>query len=210
MYHVPFCTRRLALVLCFFLFKNSTQHQFLYGTLATTSFYIIYIAASMPHIENFYNIIELFNEITFILITYTFFGFHLTDIEPILSSDAQWKLGYCTFGLISIVYVVNFVVMMVSVSNKIKWLYRKVKYILAKKSAKEAAKKTKRKSQNKQQIKFDEESAAHLPNDEKPKVESENAVSRWRRNFQSLKVIAQIIITNKDANEAESAGISPP
>ena len=50
----------------------------------------------------------------FIAIAYTFFGFKLTDIAPLVSPEQQWELGELTLYLIGIVYCINFLIMVVS------------------------------------------------------------------------------------------------
>ena len=124
LYHVPFCLRRLALVLCFFTYKNSTHLEALYGTIGISTVYIIYFTNSKPHIDDYFNLLELFNEIAFILIAYTFIGFVSSEIEPILNAEAQWQLGYVSIGLIGVVYAVNFCMMILVTIKKIQWMIR--------------------------------------------------------------------------------------
>jgi hypothetical protein len=76
LYTVSFSVRRLCMVLCFFMFMNSDQLWPIYGTLAISSFYFFYIFFSMPHIDYYNNILEMVNELLFIILAYTFFGYH--------------------------------------------------------------------------------------------------------------------------------------
>ena len=54
------------------------------GTLAITTAYVIYIAISAPHVESYFNYLEMFNECMFMAITYTFIGYASSEIEPLL------------------------------------------------------------------------------------------------------------------------------
>ena len=58
-----------------------------------------------------------------------------------LNVNVQWRLGYITIGMLGLVYIVNFIMMIVVVVHKIKWLVRKVKQHLAKRKAKKKWKK---------------------------------------------------------------------
>ena len=162
----------------------------------------------MPHIDSFFNVMELFNEIIFVAITYTFIGFHQTEIEPVLDSSKQWSLGYITIGLIVLAYVVNFGMMVFAMVNKIRWLYRKIQFYLMKQKAKQAKKEAairrniirKRKLLKRMDaLEFDEESLL-IPDDFV-------AVNPWRdlrERVKSVKNIAAILITEKELSSDSS------
>lgn len=140
LYHVPFCVRRLCLVLCFFLLLNKSFLHCFYGILVIYTCYIIYIIHVGPHIANFYNGLELFNEACIMLIVYSLTFFIATDTTPFLDVNLQWKLGYVTIGLVISVYAINFVIMTgVWIRNLIVYLKKRK----AKKALKKAAKKAK-------------------------------------------------------------------
>ena len=79
--------------------------------------YIVYIFEVMPHIERKFNFLELINEIVTTLIIYTLMGFFKTSM---LDSNLQWKLGYVTIFLISIVFFLNFASMIYILISAIK------------------------------------------------------------------------------------------
>ena len=87
LYHVPFCVRRLCLVLSFFFFRED-QTLTLYAILVIQTAYYTYLIESMPHIEDYFNTLEIINEVSLILIVYIFFGFNSTENAPMVSSEA--------------------------------------------------------------------------------------------------------------------------
>ena len=78
----------------------------------------------MPHVERKFNFLELINEIVTTLIIYTLLGFFKTSM---LDSNLQWKLGYITIFLISIVFFLNFASMIYILITAIKRLCKKKK-----------------------------------------------------------------------------------
>ena len=129
LYHVWFCIRRLSFVLCFFITRyNTTQLECLYGILLIQSVYLVYIAENFPHIENVFNILELVNESLYIMTIYTLTGFVGSSGPLVLNLGQQWLLGYITVTLIVIIYVINFVYMIVVTINRIKEYCKKRKY----------------------------------------------------------------------------------
>ena len=77
-----------------------------------TTFYLAYITLSIPHIEYHFNLLEIFNEISFLVLVYTFLGYTTSsDIEPFLSPEVQYKLGSVSLSIMAIVYSVNFIAM---------------------------------------------------------------------------------------------------
>ena len=48
------------------------------------------------------------------VLAYLLFGFKVTDIEPLISPEEQWKLGQMALILLGAVYTVNFVIMSIS------------------------------------------------------------------------------------------------
>ena len=116
LYNVVFCLRRLALVVCYLYFKDGLAGSVLYAILAIQTIYIVYIVYSKPHVDSYFNILEVFNETSVILIVYSLQGFISSSlIEPAL----QWSLGYLTIGLISTVCLVNLILMIVITPKKI-------------------------------------------------------------------------------------------
>ena len=75
LYTLFFCFRRLALVLCFFYLKEENYLECIYGLLGIQIVYIIYITNGKPHIDNYYNSLELFNEVLLLLFFYTMLSF---------------------------------------------------------------------------------------------------------------------------------------
>ena len=75
----------------------------------------------MPHIEQKYNILEVINEIVTTTIIYTLKGFLSTTF---LDSSTQWRLGYVTIVLISIVFFLNFSMMIKMLIRELKKLGR--------------------------------------------------------------------------------------
>ena len=90
----------------------------------------------MPHLENYYNKLELFNESLIALIVYSLIGFVSTGITPLLVLEVQWVLGYVSMMLIAIVYMVNFGVMVRKIADRINWVIKKIKAYFAKKKLK--------------------------------------------------------------------------
>ena len=56
----------------------------IFGCLAITTAYVVYIALSVPHLESYFNYLEMFNECMFMVITYTFIGYSSSENEPLL------------------------------------------------------------------------------------------------------------------------------
>ena len=86
-YSTYFCLRRLILVLCFFCFHNSNMMNILFGTLAITTVYVVYIIHIFPHTETYFNYLEVFNECAFMIFTYSFFGYSQSEIGPLLDPE---------------------------------------------------------------------------------------------------------------------------
>ena len=80
LYNAVFCIRRLALVLCLLFLRDMHGLYILYGFLFIQTWYVVYIAASMPHVDDWFNVLELANEILIILIIYTLMGYIETSI----------------------------------------------------------------------------------------------------------------------------------
>ena len=139
-YSAYFCLRRLCLVLCFFCFHNSNMMNILFGTLAITTVYVVYIIHIFPHTENYFNYLEVFNECAFMMFTYSFFGYSQSEIGPLLDPELQYKLGNISLYTVGIVYWLNFIVMLFATFFKIRWAIRKIKRFIAKRKAKRALK----------------------------------------------------------------------
>lgn len=71
LYNVVFCLRRLAMVTAYLYFKDTSNDAVLYAILGIQNFYIAYIIHSKPHVDSYFNVLELFNEISVILIVYS-------------------------------------------------------------------------------------------------------------------------------------------
>ena len=50
----------------------------------------------------------------FIAISYTFFGYKSTDIEPLISPEEQWMLGEISLYLVGVFYCINFLIMVIA------------------------------------------------------------------------------------------------
>ena len=88
----------------------------LYAILAIQTIYVTYIVYSKPHVDSFFNILEVFNETSVMVVVYSLQGFVSSSlIEPAL----QWSLGYLTIGLISTVCLVNLTLMIIITPKKI-------------------------------------------------------------------------------------------
>ena len=99
------------MVLCFY--SSRSHSSTLHGAIVLASCYILYIADTMPHTENIFNRLELFNEFAFIVVAYTFIGYSGTDIDPILNATTQYKLGQLSVCLIGVAYFGNLIAMIV-------------------------------------------------------------------------------------------------
>ena len=84
----------------------------------------------MPHIENSYNYLEIYNEISVLLFYYNMLGFQTSSIGPLVAPEFQWILGFLTMGFVGLIYLVNFLLMLKEIYRKIRQSYYKVvKYI---------------------------------------------------------------------------------
>ena len=75
LYAFFFCIRRLALVFCVFYLKEENYQQCIYGLIGIQMAYIIYMSNGKPHIDDFFNSLELFNEVFLLMLFYTMLGF---------------------------------------------------------------------------------------------------------------------------------------
>ena len=71
--------------------------------------YLVYIYEIKPHIETWFNVLELINQLLLALIIYSMTGFILSN--GLLNSSQLWNLGYFVIVLIAIIYVINFTIM---------------------------------------------------------------------------------------------------
>ena len=71
--------------------------------------YLVYIYEIKPHIETWFNVLELINQLLLALIIYSMTGFILSN--GLLTSSQLWNLGYFVIVLIAIIYVINFTIM---------------------------------------------------------------------------------------------------
>ena len=128
LYHVPFCLRRISLVLCLYFFGDYSNSICLLGVIVSQIFYFAYLANSMPHTESHFNKIEIVNELLNTLITYMIFGFAVPD-ESLLKSDAQEKLVILVVAIIALMCVINLGLMLAIAYKRIKHWYieRKIK-----------------------------------------------------------------------------------
>ena len=63
-----FCARRLALVFSLYYLKEDYYLECMYVLIMTQMAYILYMITSKPHIDSYYNKLEIFNEILVLLI----------------------------------------------------------------------------------------------------------------------------------------------
>ena len=124
LYSVFFVLRRATIVIALVMMFKTKQEQLLYILLAVQTVYIVYIFENMPHVQRKFNILELINEVVTTLIIYTLMGF-LKSSQ--LNTNQQWKLGYITIVLISVVFLLNFVSMIYILVTSIKRIYKKKK-----------------------------------------------------------------------------------
>ena len=83
LYHVPFCLRRLFLVVTFYYTREWLYHSCIFGILGVNSVYLGYFLLSMPHIGSVFNKLEIFNELLNLLLVYLLFGFGPSDASII-------------------------------------------------------------------------------------------------------------------------------
>ena len=74
-YHTVFCCRRMFIVLAFFMYYAANTPKVVYCFLAVQSLYLLYIIGSNPHIENYFNILEIVNETCIIILLYMSLAF---------------------------------------------------------------------------------------------------------------------------------------
>ena len=84
--------------------------------LAIQSCYFTYIASTKPHIDSYFNVLDLFNESMTILTVYFLIGFSATSV---LDPNQQWILGYFTAAVITVVFLVNLTLMIVIAPGKV-------------------------------------------------------------------------------------------
>lgn len=75
LYNVVFCLRRLSMVLCFLHFRDVGNEAVFNAMLGIQTVYLVYIIYSAPHVDTYFNVLEIFNEISIILLVYSFKGF---------------------------------------------------------------------------------------------------------------------------------------
>ena len=116
LYNVVFCVRRLAMVLSLYYFKDNIAGSVINAFLAIQTLYFAYVVYAKPHVDWYFNVLEVFNELSIILIVYSLQAFISSQlIEPSL----QWPLGYFTISLIAFVCLVNLILMIVITPKKI-------------------------------------------------------------------------------------------
>jgi hypothetical protein len=84
--------------------------------LGIQSCYFAYIVSTKPHIDSYFNVLDLFNESMTIITVYSLIGFSATSL---LDPNAQWILGYLTAAVITIVFLVNLTLMIVIAPGKV-------------------------------------------------------------------------------------------
>ena len=75
-----------------------------------------------------FNILELINESLYIVIIYTLIGYLGASGPFFLNVGQQWLLGYVTVTLIVIIYIINFVYMIIVTINRLKEYCKRRKY----------------------------------------------------------------------------------
>ena len=61
LYSVLFCVKRICFVLCFVIYRNSSETETLFCLLMFVTVYAAYISHSQPHEEIYLNYLEIFN-----------------------------------------------------------------------------------------------------------------------------------------------------
>ena len=125
LYHTVFCVRRLFLVLSFFIYYISKNPKVIWCFLAIQSLYLLYIISNTPHNEDYFNNLEIFNEICIILLLYMSFGFWRNPDANFtwLDSKTNWNCGYLAINIISVIFVLNFGTMIYMTVKKCKLHY---------------------------------------------------------------------------------------
>ncbi len=92
-----------------------------YGTMAISTCYIIYIANSRPHIEDYFNTLEVINESCIILLLYMSLGFWRNPDSEFswFDSTTNWNTGYLAIGIIVLIFVLNFGTMLYITVRKV-------------------------------------------------------------------------------------------
>lgn len=98
----------------------------------------MYIKSTKPHIDNYFNVLDLFNESMTILTVYALIGFSATSL---LEPSHQWVLGYFAGAIITIVFLVNLTLMIVIAPGKVIRFLKRRKIRKAKEARVKAAKK---------------------------------------------------------------------
>ena len=104
------------MVLSLLYFKDEVAGSVIYAFLAIQTIYFAYIVHAKPHVDWYFNVLEVFNELSIILIVYSLKAFISSQlIDPSL----QWPLGYFTISLIGFVCLVNLILMIVITPKKV-------------------------------------------------------------------------------------------
>ena len=82
----------------------------------------------MPHVEDWFNSLEIFVECFLIIIVYVMFGFLTSDIQPLLPTKLQWSLGYVIVSIIVLIFTVILICMVNNTIKRLKYWLRKRKY----------------------------------------------------------------------------------
>ena len=132
-YCAVFSTRRLTLVFCIFFLKEENFVGCILGLITIQMLYLFYMIDTRPHIDDFYNSLEFFNEAFILLLFYSMLGFSTSALGPLVDPDRQWSIGFVSIAFVCAIYIANFSLMLREVLKKIRQLYWKVVKYLEKK-----------------------------------------------------------------------------
>ena len=85
--------------------------------------YVLYMVSTQPHIDGFYNHLELFNDVFVLLLNYSLRGFVTSSMGSLIEPDHQWVIGYAAIAVVGVIYTADFFLMLREVYNKLKGHY---------------------------------------------------------------------------------------
>ena len=89
--------------------------------------YFLYVIGTAPHIDDYFNTLEIFNESCIILLLYLALGFdrnQLTDFHW-FDDEKSWRMGYGAILIIAMIFVVNFTAMIFVTVKRMVMHYRR-------------------------------------------------------------------------------------
>ena len=114
----------MSFVISYLLLQNRDSTNALYAFLLIQTAYITYILNTFPHVDEWFNSLEIVNEVIIILIIYTMKGYTTTSI---LKGNVQWMVGYITVALILATFLLNVAMMLSTITSKVRLTLRKKK-----------------------------------------------------------------------------------